>query len=241
MKPVVACVGDSTTLGSTSADWVGALAGRFPQYRFVNAGVGGEVAWTTLQRIGDVVALDPSVVTVMLGTNDARATTSPEVEQEYVSSQNLPRTPDQQWFVESVAAILAALTTGTRARIAVIGFPPLGEDLGSTLNQRVRAYNDALVALAEAHGAAYLPFFDRLAALLPADHSPPPYDGTIWTMRKANLRHRFLKRSWDAISMRNGLLLLTDHIHLNDRAGAVLADLVADFLTEPPVQAPPVR
>lgn len=44
------------------------------------------------------------------------------------------------------------------------------------------------------------------------------------------LGHLLLRRSWDDIGRRNGLALLTDHIHLNDRAADILADLVNGFL-----------
>jgi len=46
----------------------------------------------------------------------------------------------------------------------------------------------------------------------------------------AIISHNILHRSWDRISAANGLAVLTDHIHLNDRAAVRAADLVADFI-----------
>ena len=49
----------------------------------------------------------------------------------------------------------------------------------------------------------------------------------------ALVRRLVLRQSWDEISRAHGLALLTDHLHLNDRAAAVVADLVADWLAAP--------
>ena len=50
-------------------------------------------------------------------------------------------------------------------------------------------------------------------------------------MVRAILSHTVLRRSWDDISRRNGLTVLTDHIHLNDRAAGIAADLVEGAIT----------
>jgi hypothetical protein len=72
---------------------------------------------------------------------------------------------------------------------------------------------------------------DRLAALIPTYHEPPPYTGGRLPIVGAMLSHMVARRSWDDIARRNGLVVLTDHIHLNDRAAAVVADLVAEALS----------
>jgi hypothetical protein len=67
--------------------------------------------------------------------------------------------------------------------------------------------------------------------MLPVGHQPPPYTGDRTPIVRAVLSHAVLRRSWDDISRRNGLTVLTDHLHLNDRAAAVVADLVEEVLT----------
>lgn len=76
-----------------------------------------------------------------------------------------------------------------------------------------------------------LPLHNRLASLLPTPHHPPPYRGRFGPMIRASLSHNILHRSWDRISASNGLVVLIDHVHLNDRAAVLTADLVADFIT----------
>jgi hypothetical protein len=60
---------------------------------------------------------------------------------------------------------------------------------------------------------------------------PPPYRGRFRPMLKASLSRTILHRSWDRISASNGLIVLVDQVHLNDRAATVTAGLVADFVT----------
>jgi hypothetical protein len=50
-------------------------------------------------------------------------------------------------------------------------------------------------------------------------------------MIRAGLSRKILHRSWDRISAANGLTVLIDHVHLNDRAAMLTANLVADFIT----------
>ena len=67
-------------------------------------------------------------------------------------------------------------------------------------------------------------------ALLPPDAHPPPYRGDIKLVFASFLRHVILRQNWDSISRRNGLTLLTDNLHLNDRSADVVAELVGEFV-----------
>jgi acyl-CoA thioesterase I len=101
------------------------------------------------------------------------------------------------------------------------------------MNRRVSAYNTALRTLAADHDVSCLPLHEQLVALLPERHDPPPYAGRMAPIITAALGHYVLRRSWDAVAARNRLVALTDHVHLNDRAAAVLADTVGEFLDAP--------
>lgn len=232
-KRLVACAGDSITRGQSSANWVDILQRRFAAdgYQFVNAGIDGDPAWNVLQRIDDVVRCQPDTVTLQAGTNDVAATSGTWQEKLYRRQQHIPQTPTLGWYIECVDEILTRLQSQTSARIAVLDIPMIGEDLTSDMNRRVDSYNQALRRVAAAHAAACLPLHDRLASLLPSPHNPPPYRGRFGPMIRASLSHNILHRSWDRISASNGLIVLIDHVHLNDRAAVLTADLVADFIT----------
>jgi lysophospholipase L1-like esterase len=226
---LVVCLGDSNTQGQFSANYVTRLQGRWPELQFVNAGVNGQLAYNIAQRLDDVVAQDPYVVTLLVGTNDVNAQFDAKWKARYRKQQSLPVDPTRQWFGEQIDAILTRLGE-TEARLAVLDLPPLGEDLGSRMNQLVEEYNATLREVAAGHGVPVLPLHERLVALLPADARPPQYRGDIWLVFRSMLRHAVLRQSWDAISARNGLELLTDNLHLNDRSADVVADLISEFL-----------
>jgi lysophospholipase L1-like esterase len=125
---------------------------------------------------------------------------------------------------------LRRLLSETHAKVAVIEIPILGEDLDSETNKRVNTYNDALRAVAAEQGVNCLPLHDLLVELLPPDHVPPRYQAKAGPMMKAQFQHHVLHRSWDAAAAGNGLILLSDHTHLGERAAAVVADLVTAFV-----------
>ncbi len=240
---LVVCVGDSLTDGRLSADWVGLLADRLgPQgYEFVNAGVNGNLAWNVLQRLDEVIACAPDVVTLLVGSNDILATLSPGHEARYRRHQRLPQRPTLQWYQENVERILDRLGAETRARLVVLELPLIGEDLDSELNQRAARYNIALRERCEQRGVPCLPLHRQLADRLPAEHRAPPGAGSTGPMVAAAARRLLLRQDWDTISVHHGLRLLTDHVHLNGTAAEVVADLLTDaFTAEGPAPAGPL-
>jgi acyl-CoA thioesterase I len=230
---LVVCVGDSLTAGQLSSDWVGLLAERLgPQgYEFVNAGVNSQLAWNVLQRLDDVAACDPDVVTLLVGSNDVLATLSPGHEARYRRFQRLPQRPTLGWYLENVERILDRLATETRARLVVLELPLLGENLDSEHNRRVGQYNTALRERCERRGVPCLPLHRELADLLPAEHRAPHGAGATGPMVAAAARRLLLRQGWNAISAEQGLRLLTDHVHLNETSAAVVADLLTEALT----------
>ena len=186
-----------------------------------------------LQRLDDVVACRPDAVTLLVGTNDVLATLGPPWEPMYRRQQHIPVTPTLAWYVENVREIIDRLRAETGARLAILDLPPLGEDLASEINGRVREYNAALREVAAETGVQVLPLHDRLVALLPEGHTPPPFEGRRDLMGSALVRRLVLRRSWNEISAAHGLTILTDHVHLDDRAAAVVADLIEDWLAAP--------
>ena len=232
-RSVVVCAGDSITHGVASATYVEPLRARLggSGYAFVNAGINGDLAWNVLRRLDQMIACRPDAVTLLIGTNDVLGTLGPAWETMYRRQQHIPVTPSLPWYAESMRAILGRLAAETDARIAVLDLPPIGEDLASETNDRVRACNASIREIAEEAGVAVLPLHDRLVALLPSDHAPTPFDGTRRLMGAAMVRRVVLRQPWSRISAGHGLALLTDDVHLNDRAAGVVADLIEAWLT----------
>lgn len=232
-RTVIVCAGDSHTHGTIS-NYMVMLEKQFAGTgcEFVNAGINGNLAWNVVQRLPDIIACQPDVFTLLVGTNDVNATFSDAVEDKYRKEQKFTEKPTYDWFRQNVEQIIDGVQAGTRARIAILTMPMLGEDLSSPVNQRVKEYNAALAEIAQAKGVALLPLHDRLTAVIPANHRPPPYDRKRDLIMPSLFKHYVLRQSWDAISAAHGFVVLTDHIHLNDRAAGIVAELISGFIKE---------
>lgn len=216
-QTVVVTAGSSTTAATLSGDYVGLLRERFGGgYAFVNAGVNGATSRSLLDRLDEVIACRPHAVTLLIGGNDVRDGIAPDE------------------FRRNVDTILGRLRRETSARVAVLSLTPHGERLDSAANRAQRPYNAALRELAAVHGAAYLPLRETMAALLarrpgrPAAEPPAGFGPLL----DAAVQRYVGRRSFDDIAAANGLVLLSDHIHLSDRGAAVVADLVGEWLAE---------
>jgi len=230
--PVVLCLGDSITHGHLGSDWTDLLASR--GLTVVNGGINGELAWNLVQRVDRALACRPDVVTILIGANDAMGTYDEASGRRYLRMVDLPRLPDLEWFEENLRLLVSQLRERSEARIALMTLAPIGEDPRAPIAILVGKCNAIIERVAEDLGAELLPLHDRLAALLGEasgaqrhSYAPGPR-GTI-RMVSAGVLHYLLGMSWDRIAARRGLALTVDLVHLNDRAGAVVADLVEGF------------
>lgn len=216
-ETVVVNAGASITHASLSADYVETLRRRHTGdgYEFVNAGSNGDTSRDLLERLDEIVACRPDAVTILVGTNDAR--------DDSTTPQELRATMD---------AILARIQDETDARIAVLSLPPQGEDLTSARNRRVTRFNRALEGSARANGASYLPLYEALSEAIRAANGtdPPPFEFGIRQLLTTAFAHHLLRQSLNQIADRRGLVVLSDHIHLNDRGGAAAAGLIENWL-----------
>lgn len=153
---LVACVGDSITQGQVSANYVEMLRRRWGPagFQFINAGVNADLAFNVANRLDAVIACQPDVVTLLVGTNDVNARFNEKWEQRYRKDQGLPCSPTAEWFRENIETTLTRLSTETQARVVVLEIPPLGEDPLSRMNGLVDTYNLELAAAATTHGAS---------------------------------------------------------------------------------------
>jgi len=233
--PVVLCLGDSITHGHLGSDWTDLLASR--GLAVVNGGINGELAWNVVQRVERALACRPDVVTVLIGANDAMGTHDEGSGHRYLRMVDLPRLPDLEWFEENLRLLVRQLREGSEARVALMTLAPIGEDPGAPIATLVGECNTIIARVAEDLDTELLPLHDRLAALLAESSGTRRHrylPGTRSTLRMvhAGALHYLLGMSWDRISARSGMTLTVDFIHLNDRAGAVVADLVEGFALE---------
>lgn len=236
-RRVIVCAGASMVQGRVGSSFVDLLAERFPDDCLVNAGYNGDMAVHLLRRLDEVIACQPDVVAILVGSNDVIGTLDSETWRRYQGEKALDGPPSLNQYREAMAQIVRRLRQATSAPIALCALPVLGEDLGSPPNRRVQEFNAAIREVAAAEGAAYLPVFEREAALLAAraDHAGkafvPRFGVYGRIMFLAMIQHYVLGRSFDDIARRSGNLLKTDLIHGNSREASVITDEIASFLS----------
>ncbi|MFZ4267399.1 SGNH/GDSL hydrolase family protein [Streptomyces arboris] len=234
MTTRVACLGDSLTRAQLSVDYLDLLERRGPpgDLRLARFGVNGDFAYNLLRRLDPVVADPPDVITVLIGTNDARASLAGYPVEQAMKRKHLPERPSAGWFQQCLEAIVERLRTETDATIGLLSLPVLGQQLDGAPAQASQAYSRMIAEVATAHDATYLPLHERQVEEVRRAGPPPiPYRAPTPAasvgvlLRTAVLRHRL-----DTISRRRGLLLTTDHIHQNSRGAALVAEVIDTWL-----------
>ena len=230
----VACAGDSLTKADVSMDYLAMLRERFAgrDHVFTNHGVNADHAYNLRMRLEPIIAEHPDVVTVLIGTNDARVTLSDKDLRAAIKAKHLPRAPTPQWYRENLTAVVGILRQRTDADIAVLSLPTMGEELGSVPVTRAGEFSAIAREVATATGVSYLPLYERQLEFLAARRRTP---GTRFrTGRRpsatAAIQHFVLRRSFDTISARRGLQLTTDGIHQNTRGATMIADVITEHL-----------
>ncbi|MBN1533250.1 MAG: SGNH/GDSL hydrolase family protein [Spirochaetes bacterium] len=233
-KKVVVCIGDSITHGAVSENYVDMTAAMLDSSRYIvlNAGINSELAYNALVRLDEVIRCNPDYVTILIGTNDANASLSEENSARYTRDMKLPRRPDKSWFRDNLVQICRRLKKETRARIALLSLPPIGEKLESREMRRSLDYSAVINDVAAAEKTDYLPLGETMIDYL-SKHNPAPkhpfsdIDGVMYT---GIFKHYILRKSYDTVSRENGFLLVTDFLHLNGTGAKMAADLIAGFV-----------
>jgi acyl-CoA thioesterase I len=237
-KPLAVCAGDSLTRGAVSADYVQMLASRLPGWEFVNAGVNAELAFNLAERIGDIVALRPDAVTILIGSNDVNATFGLQAELGYMAAKRLPERPSPLFFRENLVGIVRTLKRETEARIALFSIPPVGEEPGHYAYVRTEDYAAVIKSVAKDEGVEYLPLRERLCSYIeslpPASQRPLGFREFGRAQLRAGRAQRYLGKSLDEISAANRFHILVDGVHLNTHGASIAADLAEGFISHIP-------
>lgn len=226
----VSCVGDSITRAQHSMDYVSLLGARHRpgEVRTRRFGVNRDFAYNLLQRLDEVVAAPADVITVLIGTNDARASLPGYPVDKVMRSKQLPTRPSAAWFQECLGSVVERLSAETDATIGLLSLPVLGQDPAAEPAQASKEYSRMIAEIAERRGVAYLPLHERQIEELQREKPATiPYEElTVAGFLGTVLQRKLLRRSLDMIARRRGLLLTTDHIHQNGRGAALIAEVI---------------
>ncbi|MFG3155413.1 SGNH/GDSL hydrolase family protein [Streptomyces sp. NPDC048219] len=236
MTTRIACLGDSLTRAQFSADYLDLLGRRHTpgDVQLARFGANGDFAHNLLQGLDAVVTDPPDVITVLIGTNDARASLAGYPVEQAMRRKRLPDRPSAGWFQQCLGAVVARLRAETDATIGLLSIPVLGQQLDGAAAQASLAYSRMIAEVAATSETAYLPLHERqMEELRRADPPPIPYREVTPAAAVGVLVQRaVLRRSLDSISRRRGLVLTTDHIHQNSRGAGLIAEVIdAGLLT----------
>jgi lysophospholipase L1-like esterase len=230
---LVVCLGASIVRGQVSTNLVNLLNQRMCKdgFHFVNAGVNGDLAYNVLLRLKTVVDRQPDFVVILVGTNDVIGALVPGLAKWYRRTKKLPQLPTEQWYRDNILTIVHNLKENTQARIALASLPVLGENLTSTFNKAISAYNAHLKEVAAQEHVGYLPIHERqveyLTSIQPVGRD---FESSARLTRGLLLRHYLLRQSFDTISRKYGYLLVTDGIHLNSHGASFITEEIESFL-----------
>ncbi len=234
---VLVCIGDSITHGRVSENYVDILSEKLADRGIdvVNAGINSELAYNVLQRIDEVIMCDPDYITILIGTNDANGSLSEKKGKQYMEEMALPQMPTKEWYEENLTAVCDVLKAETDAKIALLSLPPIGEDIDSLAYDRTTEYSGIIKDTAKRERLTYLPLHEEMAEFLIASAHEPGIsfdkDDPTYIMYKGILYHFVFGKSFDDISSANGLLLVTDFLHLNRMGAEMVADMIYGFVT----------
>jgi lysophospholipase L1-like esterase len=234
-KRVLVCIGDSITRGEVSYNYVDLLEARLGErYEVINAGINSEVSYEVLQRLDQVTACAPALVTVLVGTNDANASIADEGALWTMQHRKLPFKPSIGWYEENLEAIVERLQRETRAHIALLSLPPIGEELGNQVMRTTRWFSEVVRRVARRYEVAYLPVFEQMTDYL-TEHPPAEnleHESWQWHSVKAIFERKVLGVELDEIGQQRGLVLHSDILHLNSRGAHMIADLIENWVRQ---------
>jgi hypothetical protein len=230
---VVACVGDSITMGRAGFDYVAALRERNPQVMFLNYGKNSEMAVNVWRRLESTMVKAPNDFVLLIGTNDVNASLTPFNRKFYRLCNRLTEEPSMESFDTYLRKIAARLKEEfPRARLGLSSLPVIGEDLASPQNEKVRQYNKVIHQVCTDFQSRYIPLYERLESLLKSETPKVrrAYSDNLLETGWSLFRRYVFLQSWNTIARSRGQSVLTDFLHLNERGGEVLVDEVEKFL-----------
>jgi lysophospholipase L1-like esterase len=236
---MVVCLGSSTTVAQGTYDWIAELRRRpgNARLRFLNFGVGGDVAYNALQCVPQVTEVRPDRVIVIIGANDILASTFRNVARFYRRWKHLPEAPSAARFQRDLAAIVRRLKAETSARIAVASLAQIGEapfsehPVQAQLNAEFALYRGVIAGVAQEEGVTYIPFFERFhEAIVASPGRPFTKFRFLRFYRDYLFREGVLGLTFDQIAEINGWKFHIDGIHLNTRGGMILVQVIQEYL-----------
>jgi lysophospholipase L1-like esterase len=234
-KRVLVCAGDSLTHGNIGYDWVSDLSAQLPEYQAFNAGINGDLSYTLLNRLDDIIAMKPHNVNILIGTNDIVAQSRPlKKNDSYFTMKKITwgTQPTLLTYEENLHKIITRLKQETTASISLMSIPPIGEDRQHPIYKTVDTYNKIVKNVADTEGVTYLPLHETMDNYLQKNNAQShiPFEETKNFILKSAIMNVFLQWDWDKITQRHKHLLTFDNLHFNSKGGQMIGELLVKHL-----------
>lgn len=233
-KKVLVCFGDSNTHGNVSYNWVDDLSRQLSDYQVFNAGINSDLTYTLLHRINDVIACNPDIISILIGTNDVNSTMHLKMEKRYQRLGKIDKniSPNFEDFKKNYIEIIHQLKQKTKAKIAIMSLPVMGEDLAHEANLRADEYSEFVKQLAENENIMYLPVREKQKEFLLKNPKPLEYtfEETYKLLNHSVIGHYIFGKTWDEMTTKHGFQLSPDNLHQNSLGGGMIRDLVKGFM-----------
>ena len=232
-KPVVVCCGDSITHGHIGYDWVSTLRKQDESKIYINAGINADLTWNLNQRVDDIIKHNPDYITILIGTNDAIGSQNiKHIQDYYVSTKGLPQLPQIDWYASELEKFIIEIKSKTNAKIAISTLSWLGEQSEAEIISVVKLHNNIIRTLSDKYELTLIDLFKQFDEIIDINNSVP-YTTSEWRRLiglRAVILHYVFGWSWSRIGRKYKLKLLCDHIHLNEKAGAMLQQSMKEFI-----------
>jgi lysophospholipase L1-like esterase len=233
-KKTVVCFGDSNTHGNVSYNWVDELDTQLSDYQLINAGRNSDLTYTLLDRIDSVIACNPQIVVILIGTNDVNSTMGMALEKRYQKIGRIDKNthPNLEGFKHNYQTIIHELKAKTKTKIAVMSLPIMGENLNHSANLKADQYSEFIKQLSINEELTYLPVREAQKDYLTQNpsYSPHTFEETYKLLNISVFTNVLLGWSWDKVSEHHGFQLTPDNLHQNSVSGGMIRELVKAYL-----------
>jgi len=235
-KQSLVCFGDSNTHGNVSYDWVGKVRNELLKMTVFNAGINADLTFSLLRRIDEIILIQPDFITILIRTNDVNAVLSEKNLKRYIERNKIQNdeSPSEELFVKNYSNILTQLKNKTNAHIALVSIPLLSEDLSARSNKICHKYSEHIETLSKQFEIDLLDLRKGQIELVTNN-----YPNQFWSISKSRIMinismflHYTFGLSWTSIGNIFGNQTSPDNIHLNEKTGNILSELVLNWINK---------
>jgi lysophospholipase L1-like esterase len=218
-------LGDSLTWGRYGGDFVAEIAQRLPEHEIINSGESGNTSLSLLNRLDDVLALEPDGIFVMVGGNDAISYSQPETRRYY---QQVQKIPDGIITPELFSRTYRELLTQIQLNYIMtwVGLAP--KEYNPAVVEAAEQFNALAREIAESLNIAVLDFMPHFKP----EHIPDRSPLNLATINLIGKRANSGWSDYESARAEGDYTYSFDGLHITPESAPRFADLIIEFLRQ---------